>query len=152
MNRTELLKLPRRSCPVAGTLEIVGERWSMLIIREAFFGLRRFDDFQRKVGCSRNQLTSRLATLVKRGVLVKRPYREDGQRERSEYRLSPAGHELYPALQALRQWGEKWLVSGGGALEVRHRDCGGRVHTEVRCEHGHGPLDARQTEATRRRR
>ncbi|MDP1827963.1 MAG: helix-turn-helix domain-containing protein [Archangium sp.] len=147
MERTELLAMPREGCPVAGALEIVGERWTVLIIREAFFGLRRFDEFQRAVGCARNLLTARLATLVEHGVMQKVPYRDEGQRERFEYRLTPKGHELYPVLQALRQWGDRWLYDGAGPLEVFHRECGGRVFAEVRCEHGHGPLAARETDA-----
>jgi len=147
MERAELLSMPRKGCPVAGVLEIVGERWTVLVLREAFFGLRRFDDFHRTVGCARNILTARLATLVEHGVLKKVPYQDEGQRERFEYRLTPKGHELYPLLQALRQWGDRWLYDGEGPLEVFHRECGGRVHAEVRCEHGHGPLAARETEA-----
>lgn len=140
------MRLARRGCPVAGTLEIIGERWTLLVLREAFLGLRRFDDFHQKVGCARNLLTERLATLVEHGVLRKTPYRDEGQRERFEYRLTPQGHELYPVLQALRQWGDRWLNDGKGPLDVVHRDCGGRVFTEVRCELGHGPLPARETE------
>lgn len=151
MERTDLLKMTRKGCSVAGVLEIVGERWSMLVIREAFFGLRRFDDFQKKVGCARNVLTERLATLVDRGVLRKEPYREEGQRERFEYRLTPAGHELYPVLQSLRQWGDRWLHDGHAPLEVFHRDCGGLVRAEVRCERcDAGPLHARETDAAPR--
>lgn len=148
MERAELLKLSREDCSVAGALEIVGERWSVHIIREAFFGLRRFDEFHRTVGCARNILTARLSTLVEHGVLTKVPYRDAGQRERFEYRLTPQGRELYPVLQALRQWGDRWLNDGQGPVEIFHRECGGRVVAEVRCEHGHGPLEARETEAS----
>lgn len=147
MERAQLLKMTRKGCSVAGVLEIVGERWAFLVIREAFLGLRRFDDIQKKVGCARNVLTERLATLVEHGILKKEPYREEGQRERFEYRLTPAGHELYPVVQALRQWGDKWLHDGHAPLEVFHRDCGGRVHAEVRCEKcDAGPLRARETD------
>jgi DNA-binding HxlR family transcriptional regulator len=155
MERMEVLSMSRDGCPVAGVLEIIGERWTVLVIREAFFGLRRFDDFHRAVGCARNILTARLARLVEHGVMQKVPYRDEGQRERFEYRLTPKGHELYPVIQSLRQWGDRWLSDGEGPLEVFHRECGGRVFAEVRCEHGHGPLAARETDAmavARRRR
>jgi DNA-binding HxlR family transcriptional regulator len=147
MKRREVLKLGRAGCAVESALEVLGERWTMLVLREAFFGLRRFDDFQQAIGCARNLLTDRLATLVKHAVLTKVPYREEGQRERFEYRLTPKGKELYPLLQALRQWGDRWEYGGEGPLEVFHRECGGRVFAEVRCEHGHGPLPANETDA-----
>lgn len=146
MEREAVLKASRRSCSVAGALEIVGERWSMLVIREAFLGLRRFDDFQQAIGCARNVLTARLATLVEAGVLQRVPYRDDGQRERHEYRLTPAGHELYPVLQALRQWGDRWVNDGAPPIEVFHRGCGCPVQAQVRCVNGHGPLPARETD------
>lgn len=149
MDRSEVLKMGRGGCSVEGALDVLGERWTFLVLREAFFGLRRFDDFQKKTGAARNLLTDRLATLVKSEVLIRVPYREDGQRERFEYRLTPKGKELYPILQALRQWGDKWLHDGEGPLEVFHRECGGRVTAEVRCEHGHGPLPANETDAQR---
>jgi DNA-binding HxlR family transcriptional regulator len=147
MERSEVLKMGRAGCPVESALQVLGERWTFLVLRESFFGLRRFDDFQQKIGCARNLLTNRLATLVKHGVFTKVAYREEGQRERFEYRLTIKGQELYPVLQALRQWGDRWLYHGEGPLEVFHRDCGGKVFTEVRCEHGHGPLPANQTDA-----
>jgi DNA-binding HxlR family transcriptional regulator len=149
MERREVLKMGRAGCPVEAALDVLGERWTFLVLREAFFGLRRFDDFQQKIGCARNLLTGRLATLVKHGVLMKVPYREEGQRERFEYRLTPKGLELYPILQALRQWGDQWLYDGEGPLEVFHRECGGRVFAEVRCQHGHGALAANETDAQR---
>lgn len=131
---------------MAGALEIVGERWSMLVIREAFLGLRRFDDFLDAIGCARNVLTARLATLVEHGVLSRAPYRDEGQRERHEYRLTVKGHELYPVLQALRQWGDRWVNDGAPPIAVFHRDCGCVVKAEVRCAKGHGPLRARETD------
>ena len=89
MDRSEVLKMGRGGCSVEAALDVLGERWTFLVLREAFFGLRRFDDFQKKTGAARNLLTDRLATLVKSEVLTKVPYREDGQRERFEYRLTP---------------------------------------------------------------
>jgi DNA-binding HxlR family transcriptional regulator len=147
MDRSDVLTMPRTGCAVEGALELLGERWTFLVLREAFFGLRRFGEFQAKTGAPRNLLTNRLAALVENGVLTKAPYREEGQRERFEYRLTPKGKELYPILQALRQWGDRWLYDGEGPLEVFHRECGGRVFAEVRCEHGHGALEARETDA-----
>jgi len=146
MERAGVLKMGRAGGSVAGTLEVVGERWTLLVLREAFFGLRRFEDFHAKIGCARNLLTDRLATLVDHEILQRVPYRDEGQRERFEYRLTPKGHDLYPVLQALRQWGDRWLHGGAGPLDVFHRECGGSVVAELRCEHGHGPLRARDTD------
>lgn len=152
MDREAVLQASRDGCSVAGALEIVGERWTMLVIREAFLGLRRFDDFLKAIGCARNVLTTRLATLVDAGVLQRVPYRDEGQRERHEYRLTTAGHELYPVLQALRQWGDRWVNDGAPPIEVFHRECGCLVQAEVRCSKGHGPLHARETDVRVKRR
>jgi DNA-binding HxlR family transcriptional regulator len=154
MHREEARTLGREGCSVAGALEILGERWTLLVLREAFLGMRRFEEFQLAIGCARNLLTDRLATLVEHDVLTRVPYRDEGQRERHEYRLTPKGRDLYPVVCALRQWGDKWLHDGRGPLEVFHRECGGQVFAEVRCEHGHGPLAPHETDAlpTKRRR
>jgi DNA-binding HxlR family transcriptional regulator len=92
------------SCPIARTLEIVGERWSLLIIREALKGATRFAGFRERLGVAPDVLTARLATLVEHGILERRPYR-DGGRTREEYVLTPAGRDLAPVLVALSDWG-----------------------------------------------
>jgi DNA-binding HxlR family transcriptional regulator len=135
------------SCSVARTLEVVGERWTMLVLREAFFGVRRFNDFQRHLGAPRNVLTARLQTLVEAGVLRREPYREAGSRERFEYRLTPAGLELLPSLVALMQWGDHHLADdAGGPVVVRHHGCGAPVEAVLACRDGHVGLTAADTE------
>lgn len=130
-------------CSVAATLEIVGERWTLLVLRDAFYGVRRFDDFQRHLGVARNVLTARLATLVEHGLLTRTPYREHGRRERHEYRLTQAGRELLPAVIALMQWGDAHLASPAGPpVTVTHRGCGEPVRAELVCANGHGQLTA----------
>jgi DNA-binding HxlR family transcriptional regulator len=123
---------------------IVGERWTLLILREAFYGIHRFEDFQKATGCARNILSDRLETLVAPGLLERVAYREEGQRQRYEYRLTKKGLELFPVLIALMQWGDRWMSNKGGPpVAVNHRRCNAPVHAEVRCAGGHGPLTAR---------
>lgn len=141
----------REDCSVQRALEILGERWTILVLREVFFGQRRFDAILDGVGCARNVLTRRLTTLVEHEVLERTPYRDEGQRERFEYGLTERGRELYPILIALMQWGDRWArAPGGPPIVVEHRECGARVFAELRCVEGHGPLAARDTSARRR--
>ena len=109
-------------CSVAQALEVIGEWWSMLIVRDAFLGVRRFDDFQSRLGISRNILTTRLASLVEAGVLEKVPYQERPLRH--EYRLTPKGRDLWPVLTTMREWGDKWAAPDGPPLELVHDACG----------------------------
>ncbi|NOU31908.1 MAG: helix-turn-helix transcriptional regulator [Polyangiaceae bacterium] len=140
-------RAPRDRCSVAHALAVLGERWTILVLREAFYGIRRFDEMQRAIGCARNVLADRLATLVEHGVLARVGYRDEGQRERFEYRLTPMGFEAFPVIVALMQWGDRWLPAPGGPpIEVVHRGCGAKVHAELRCEQAHGALTARDTE------
>jgi DNA-binding HxlR family transcriptional regulator len=96
-----------QNCSIARALEVVGERWTLLIIRDAFLGLRRFDEFQQSLGVARNVLTDRLNRLVTEGILERVPYSE--RPARFEYRLTPKGRELNVALAGLRQWGDRYL-------------------------------------------
>ncbi len=107
-------------CSVAATLEVVGERWTLLIIRDAFLGLKRFDEFQSSLGIARNVLTDRLTRLVEAGIFERVRYSE--RPERFEYRLTPAGRELNVALTALRQWGDEHLVDEPPRLLRRRSD------------------------------
>ena len=100
----------RAHCPIARSLDSFGDRWSLLILRESFSGVTRFDDFQKNLKVSKATLTARLATLVKRGILRRVPI-EDGAR-RMHYKLTPKGKELYVIFIALRQWGDKWTFDG----------------------------------------
>jgi DNA-binding HxlR family transcriptional regulator len=131
------------NCSIKGALDVVGEKWSLLVLREAYSGVRRFDDFHRAIGCPRNLLGERLAKLVDEGLLERAAYREPGQRTRHEYRLTQKGEELRPALVALMQWGDRWRADGTPPALIRHRDCGAEVHAVLTCDHGHGPLSAR---------
>jgi DNA-binding HxlR family transcriptional regulator len=134
------------NCSIAATLEQVGEKWTLLILREAFFGVRRFEDIQRGVGCARNLLSARLAKLVELEILRREPYREPGSRQRYEYRLTDKGKELFPVVVALMDWGDRWAVGESGPpIEIRHRDCDAPVHVRLACDHGHGDLTARDT-------
>ena len=113
------------NCSVAGALEIVGEWWTFLVLRDAFLGVRRFEDFQRRLGIARNVLTARLQTLVGHGILERRLYQE--RPERYEYRLTDKGLELHPILVSLMQWGDKWTgVADSPPMELIHKGCGHR--------------------------
>ena len=144
----ERLRYTDENCTIKGALEIVGEKWSLLVLREAFFGIRRFDDFHRALGCARNLLSERLAKLVDHGVLDRVEYQEPGQRRRHEYHLTQKGLELQPALVALMQWGDRWTADEDGPpVEVLHRGCGGTVRAVLACERGHSALGPPETEA-----
>jgi DNA-binding HxlR family transcriptional regulator len=138
----------RSRCSVAGALAVVGEKWSLLVLREAFLGVRRFADFQRVLGAPRAVLTDRLNTLVEHGVLQRVPYQAQGERQRYEYRLTAKGLDLYPALVALMEWGDRHLAEDGDPpLALRHRDCGEPVHLALVCAAGHELTGAREVRA-----
>ncbi len=126
------------SCSIARTLGLLGEKWTILVLRDAFSGARRFSDFQAHLGIPRPVLTDRLSTLVDAGILVRVPYQEPGQRARSEYRLTERGLELQPVMVALAQWGDRHLAGEAGApVLFEHRDCGGAVEVRLACDAGH---------------
>ena len=119
-------------CSVARALDNVGEWWTMLIIRDAFLGTRRFDQFQSNLGITRHRLSERLGKLVDHGVLVKVPYQERPLRH--EYRLTRKGLGLYPVLMSLARWGDEWMDQGEGVpLEYVHRRCGKPTRPELAC-------------------
>jgi DNA-binding HxlR family transcriptional regulator len=143
----------RARCSVAGTLAVVGEKWSLLVLREAFLGVRRFADLQRALGAPKAVLTDRLNSLVAQDLLVRVPYRAEGARQRHEYRLTERGRDLYPALVALMQWGDRWLAEDGvPPLALAHRDCGAPVSLALRCAAGHEVGGPREVTATPSRR
>lgn len=130
------------NCSVARTLEIVGEWWSMLIIREAFFGIRRFDDMQERLGIARNVLAARLHSLVEDGILERRLYQE--RPERFEYRLTEKGFDLYPVLVAMMRWGDRWTAGAEGPpLALVHQGCGEATIPTLTCSECGEPLSAR---------
>lgn len=113
------------NCSIERTLAVVGEKWTFLVLREAFMGVRRFADMQAATGAPRQVLSARLTRLVEEGLLRKVPYREPGQRRRDEYRLTQMGLDLYPALMALMHWGDRYLADQEGPpVLLTHRDCG----------------------------
>ena len=107
-----------RDCSIKRTLDVVGERWTLLVLREAFYGARRFEQFLANVGCARTLLSERLATLVEHGVLDREPYREPGQRERHEYLLTEKGHDLFMTMAVLVEWGDRWEAGPEGGPMV----------------------------------
>src|SRR5215469_8281044 len=114
VTRSWQLDYDTADCTIAAALDIVGEKWTFLVLREAFNGIRRFDDMQRRTGAPRQVLSSRLARLVAEGILRKARYQESGQRSRNEYRLTEKGLELYPVMASLLAWGDKYVPAPGG--------------------------------------
>src|SRR5579884_4182536 len=111
-------------CTIAKALTVLSTRSALLIMREAFYGTTRFDDFAERVGISEPATAARMRELVDDGLLEREDYREPGQRTRQQYRLTAKGAELLPVLVSLMQWGNRWLDDRGGPVELRHRDCG----------------------------
>jgi DNA-binding HxlR family transcriptional regulator len=126
------------TCTIGRSMEIIGEKWTLVVLREIFSGVRRFDDMRVRTRIPRQVLANRLATLVEHGVLRREPYREPGARVRHEYRLTGKGLDLYPVLIAVAKWGDTYLCEPEGPpLEFAHRECGAPVHVEVHCANGH---------------
>ena len=126
------------NCTLGRAMAILGERWTVVVLREVFLGVRRFDDIRRHAGVPRQVLTNRLATLVEQGLLATVPYR-----------LTPMGLELQPILLAITQWGDRHLADPEGPpITFVHRDCEEPVHVEVRCGTGH-PVDDPRAVTTR---
>ena len=136
----------RADCSVARALEVIGERWTVLVLREAFYGVRRFAEMHVAIGCAKSVLSARLEHLVRHGVLARVAYREEAKRERFEYALTAKGKALFPVVIALMQWGDRYTPAAlGPPVSVRHKGCGASVTCEVRCKDGHGRLEARDT-------
>jgi DNA-binding HxlR family transcriptional regulator len=135
-------------CTVARSLEVVSTRSAFLILREAFYGTTRFDEFVERAQLSEPVAAARLRELVDEGLLQREAYREPGQRTRQRYRLTDKGADLFPVLAALMQWGDRWLDGGDGPVQLRHRECGHRAEVQVRCTAGH-QLSAGELELVR---
>ena len=145
VRRPPALAWSTSNCSVGRTLDVVGEKWSFQVLREVFLGVRRFEDMHVHAGIPRQVLSKRLASLVEAGLLERVPYRDQGSRERHEYRLTEAGSELRTAMVALIAWGDRYLGDAAGpALQPVHRGCGQPVELLARCAAGHpagGPGD-----------
>jgi len=138
-----------QACSIARTLEIVGERWTLLVVRDALQGKKRFEEFQASLGIARNVLAKRLDTLVEHGVMERVPYSERPLRH--EYRLTEAGRELRVPLIGLLRWGERHVHDADAPhVRVSHRDCGGDVVAELRCTECGASPTPREVEVERR--
>lgn len=123
-------------CAIEKTMAVVGTKSAMLIMREAYYGTTRFDDFARRVGITKAATSARLSELVELGLLRRQPYREPGQRSRDEYVLTQAGIEFMPVVWAMFEWGRRHLP-GHNRLRLAHLGCGAEATVEIRCAHGH---------------
>ena len=121
-----------RECSVARTLEIVGEKWALLALREVFLGNRRFDEMVRRTGAPRDTLAARLRVLVGAGILARRQYSEHPAR--FEYHLTEAGRDLYPVILTLMRWGDTYLAGQDGPPLVLEHRCGHRLAAQLVCE------------------
>ena len=121
----------KMECSVARALDVIGDRWSLLILRDAFYGVRRFDDFRQDLGIARNVLTDRLNTLVEQGVFERRQYEE--RPPRHEYRLTDKGRELLPVILTMMRWGDRWESDGTPPVTLTHTTCGCETTPYVAC-------------------
>jgi DNA-binding HxlR family transcriptional regulator len=136
------------NCTIGRTMAILGERSTVVVLRELFNGIRRFDDIRDHSGIPRQVLSNRLATLVEQGILRREPYRSPGERVRHEYRLTDKGLDLYPVLVALAGWGAKYVADPDGPpVEFGHRNCGAPVSVALTCGEGHRLDDVRDVAA-----
>jgi len=134
-------------CSIARTLDVIGEPWSPLILRDVWVGMTRFDQLQADLGISRKVLTERLNHLVEQGVLERRPY---DRRPRYEYHLTTKGTELIDVLMVVVGWGDKWLAGKAGPpVLYRHRACGEISRVDLRCAHCGEPMHARDIDLER---
>lgn len=135
--------LSEQTCSIARTLSVLGDRWTMMVVRNAFLGIRRFDDFQSNLGITRHVLSDRLKRLVEHDILKKTPYHD--RQERFEYRLTDKGRDLYPILLTLAAWGDKWMDEGNGPPIVYfHTTCEHTFTPLLVCSECHEPVQARR--------
>jgi DNA-binding HxlR family transcriptional regulator len=130
---------------VAQGLELIGEWWTLLIIRDTFMGVTRFDDFQRRLGISRNVLNQRLSRLVDEGILRKVPYQD--RPARYDYRLTEKGIDLWPVITAIRQWGDKYAAPNGPPIRIVHKGCGYESEAVMHCSACGAAMGARDVRA-----
>ncbi|HEY7592018.1 MAG TPA: helix-turn-helix domain-containing protein [Actinophytocola sp.] len=138
MRRTSFARWP---CSVARTMDLLGDQWTLLVLRDAYQGVRRFDKFQASLGIARNTLTERLDRLTGAGLLARVRYQD--RPARYEYPLTDMGRDFFPALAAIIRWGDTWLDDGAGPPSLlRHLDCDNHTSADVRCPHCGGALEA----------
>ncbi|WP_456696567.1 winged helix-turn-helix transcriptional regulator [Aeromicrobium sp. P5_D10] len=126
------------TCSIARTAQILGDRWTVLVVRDMFNGVRRFDALQQHLGIARDILTKRLQLLIDEGLVDKRPIKVEGERARHEYVLTAAGRDLRTVLVAILDWGDRHRAGPDGPpVSLRHNDCGAPVHAQLTCESGH---------------
>ena len=143
---------PVGQCSIERTMSVLGTKSAMLIMREAYYGTTRFDDFARRVGITKAAASTRLSEIVDLGMLTRRPYRDVGQRTRDEYVLTDAGVDFMPVVWAMFQWGQRHLP-GSNRLRLSHVHCGADAVVEIRCTEGHPvPPDELGVELVRRNR
>jgi DNA-binding HxlR family transcriptional regulator len=136
-------------CSIARALSAVGDRWTLLIVREAFLGVRRFENFQTRLALARNILTLRLRGLVSEGILIKSRYQE--KPDRYEYRLTDKGLELYPVILALMGWGDHWMADESGPpVTLTHKTCNHATEPVLACSHCGRALRAREIRVSRK--
>jgi DNA-binding HxlR family transcriptional regulator len=124
----DLADLP---CSITRPLVILGDRWTLLVLKASFAGVRRFNEFQSALGISRSRLQDRLGRLVEHGILDRRQAADGAH---VEYRLTRKGHDIYPVLMAIRDWGDTYMAPDGPPARYRHRDCTGEAHVQLTCE------------------
>jgi DNA-binding HxlR family transcriptional regulator len=139
-------ELLEENCAIARAGAIVGERWVWVILRQAFNGARRFEEFQRGIGLARNILADRLDGLVEHGIFERRPYGSSAARDLNEYRLTGKGRALFPVYVSLMQWGNEWTDLPAPPVDLLHKPCGQRVRPRVMCPECGEDIDARDTE------
>lgn len=141
MKRTSFAKWP---CSIARTMDLLGDWWTPLVLRESFYGIRRFDEFQQSLGIARNTLTDRLTRLVDEGLLEKQAYQT--QPVRYDYVLTEKGRDFYGVLAAMSRWGDRWLSGENGPpITFHHHACGHDTHAEVVCAECREPIQANDT-------
>lgn len=136
-------EIDTQACSIARALAIFGDRWTLLILRDAFMRVRRFSEFQKSLGITKHRLSDRLNRLVDTGILTKELY--DEKRSRYHYRLTTKGLDLYPILMSVVQWGDKWTSDQGGSpLIFTHKSCGHASKPRLVCDHCHEDVDAKE--------
>ena len=143
MRRTAFADWP---CSLARSVDLLGDWWTPLVLRDAYYGVRRFEDFQRSLGIGRNILTQRLNRLVDEGMLERRPYQD--RPVRHEYILTDKGRDFFPVVAAIVRWGDRWLAGDEGPpVTLHHVPCDHDMHAEVVCSHCREPLALRDVTA-----